>query len=226
MQCAAARPRASWWWSSAPKRLKSPPPPFRSPQTTVGSPRTTIGSPRWVFDEIRRRSRAARTGFWCYLAAVAGPTSLLGYAVGITCGPQFRFHPLAVIKDQEPQRNGSFPDADLATEGADKLAALTDNLKALAEEGLSPAVITAFGKQIATFRTLSTDENLLCAIGTNTAKREAALGAARTGLWQVSQSIARPYGNESPEYRSLTINEITRKSRCPKRCKYYSRPQA
>ena len=53
----------------------------------------------------------------------------------------------------------------------------------MAEEGLSPAMLTAFGKQITTFRALPTDENLLHTIGTNTAKRDAALGADRTSLW-------------------------------------------
>lgn len=116
------------------------------------------------------------------------------------------------MKDQEPQRNGSFADADLATECTAKLAALTDNRKALATEGLTPAMLTAFEQQIAAFRALSTDENLLYTIVTNTAKRDAALEAARTGLRQVAQPIARAYGNESPEYRSLAIGEITRKS--------------
>lgn len=116
------------------------------------------------------------------------------------------------MKDQEPQRNGNFTDADLATECTDKFAALTDNLKALADEGLAPAMLAAFDKQIAAFRALPTDENLLYAIVTNTTKRDAALEAARTGLRQVAQPIARAYGDQSPEYRSLAIGEITRKS--------------
>ena len=116
------------------------------------------------------------------------------------------------MKDQEPQRNGSFADADLATECTDKLAALTDNLPALAGEGLTPAMLTAFEKQLTAFRALPTDENLLYAIVTNTGKRDAALEAARTGLRQVAQPIARAFGDQSPEYRSLAIGEITRKS--------------
>ncbi|WP_210517649.1 hypothetical protein [Hymenobacter terricola] len=116
------------------------------------------------------------------------------------------------MKDQEPQRNGSFADADLATECTAKLAALTDNLKALADEGLTPAMLTAFEKQITAFQALPTDENLLYTVVKSTAKRDAALEAARTGLRQVSQPIARAYGNESPEYRSLAIGEVTRKT--------------
>ena len=116
------------------------------------------------------------------------------------------------MKDQEPQRNGSFADADLATECTDKHTALTDNLPALAGEGLTPAMLTAFEKQIADFRALPTDENLLYAIVTNTAKRDAALEAARTGLRQVAQPIARAYGDQSPEYRSLAIGEVSRKT--------------
>ncbi len=116
------------------------------------------------------------------------------------------------MKDQESQRNGSFADADLATECAEKLAALTANLAALADEGLTPAMLTAFEQLIAAFQALPTDENLLYAIGTNTTKRDAALEAARTGLRQVAQPIGRAFGDQSPEYRSLAIGEVTRKS--------------
>ena len=57
----------------------------------------------------------------------------------------YPFHlPTPVIKDQEPQRNGSLADADLSTECTDKLGALTDNLAALATEGLTAAMLTAF----------------------------------------------------------------------------------
>jgi len=116
------------------------------------------------------------------------------------------------MKDQDPQRNGSFPDADLATECIEKFEALTANLTALGEEGLTAAMLTAFKASIAAFQVLPTDENLLYAIGSNTTKRDAALEAARTGLRRVSQPIGRAYGDQSPEYRSLGIGEVTRKS--------------
>ncbi|MDQ2792679.1 MAG: hypothetical protein M3Y12_01525 [Bacteroidota bacterium] len=116
------------------------------------------------------------------------------------------------MKNQEPQRNGSFADADLATECIEKHDALSDNLKALADEGLKAAMLTAFRQQITAFQALPTDENLLYSIGTNTTRRDAALEAARTGLRQVSQPIGRAYGDQSPEYRSLAVGEVTRKT--------------
>ena len=116
------------------------------------------------------------------------------------------------MKDQEPQRNGSFADADLATECTDKLGALSDNQAALAEEGLTAAMLTGFQQQIAAFQALPTDENLLYAIGTNTTKRDAALETARTGLRQVAQPIGRAYGDQSPEYRSLAVGDVSRKT--------------
>jgi len=116
------------------------------------------------------------------------------------------------MKDQEPQRNGNFTDADLATECAEKFDALTANLAALTGEGLTPAMLTGFKEMIAGFQALPTDENLLYAISTNTLKRDAALEAARTGLRQVAQPVGRAYGDQSPEYRSLAIGEVTRKT--------------
>ncbi|WP_046245941.1 hypothetical protein [Hymenobacter terrenus] len=116
------------------------------------------------------------------------------------------------MKDQEPQRNGSFADADLATECSEKLAALTANLAALGVEGLTAAILTDFGQAIAAFQALPTDENMLYTIGISTGKRNTALEAARTALRQVAQPIGRAYGDQSPEYRSLGIGELTRKS--------------
>ena len=116
------------------------------------------------------------------------------------------------MKDTEPQRNGSFSDADLAADCDEHLAALTANLAALAGEGLTQKMLDTFGASIAAFRALPTDESLLNAIVTNTQRRDTALEAARSGLRHVSQPIARAFGDQSPEYRSLAIGEVTRKS--------------
>ena len=78
------------------------------------------------------------------------------------------------MKDNEPQRNGSFSDADLATDCDENLVALTDNLDALDEEGLTKEMLAAFSTDIAAFRALPTDESLLNTIGMNTQRRDAA----------------------------------------------------
>ncbi|MDB5233171.1 MAG: hypothetical protein JWR44_164 [Hymenobacter sp.] len=116
------------------------------------------------------------------------------------------------MKNQEPQRNGSFSDADLSTECVEKLEALAANLVALVEEGLTQPMLDDFKGRIATFQALPTDENLIYAIATNTAKRDTALEAARTGLRKVLQPISRAYGDQSPEYRSLAIGDVSRKT--------------
>ncbi|WP_046247106.1 hypothetical protein [Hymenobacter terrenus] len=116
------------------------------------------------------------------------------------------------MKDPEPQRNGSFSDADLAAECTEKHDALLANLPALAAEGLTQAMLTAFQQQIKAFQALPTDENMLYAIGTNTGKRDVALEAARTGLRHAANPIDRAYGDRSPEYRSLAVGNISRKT--------------
>ena len=116
------------------------------------------------------------------------------------------------MKAQEPQRNGSFSDADLATECREKFDALTANLTALAVEGLTAAMLTEFQVRIGAFQALPTDENLLYGVAANTTRRDEALEAARTGLRRVAQPIARAYNDQSPEYRSLGIGEVTRKT--------------
>jgi hypothetical protein len=116
------------------------------------------------------------------------------------------------MKSQEPQRNGSFTDVDLATECTKKYGALLDNLEQLTNEGLTEKMLRDFKEEIAAFQALPTDENLLYAIVGCTAKRDAALEAARTGLRRVLQPIGRAYGDQSPEYRSLAIGDVSRKS--------------
>ena len=116
------------------------------------------------------------------------------------------------MKSTDPQRNGSFSDADLATDCDENLVALTDNLKALQDEGLTAEMLKEFGSSIEAFRALPTDESLLNAVVMHTQRRDATLEAARSGLRHVSQPIGRAYGDQSPEYRSLAIGEVTRKS--------------
>ena len=115
------------------------------------------------------------------------------------------------MKDKAPERNGAFTDADLAADCDDRATACETYAKALAEEGLKPEMMVEFRAQILAFRKLPTDDNLAKQATAAVEDRDAALEAARTGLRKASQPIGRAYGNESPEYRSFDVGEVSRK---------------
>ena len=116
------------------------------------------------------------------------------------------------MKDKAPVRNGSLSDAELAADCDDRATACETYAVALTEEGLTPALVVNFRKENAAFRKLPTDDNLAKQATAAVEDRDAALEAARTGLRKASQPIGRAYGDESPEYRSFDVGEVSRKS--------------
>ena len=116
------------------------------------------------------------------------------------------------MKDKIPARNGSFSDADLAADCDTHADALEANLDALKEEGMTVKMLTDFRTSITSFRGLPTADGLTKNVTAAVGKRDTALEAARSGLRRASQPIGRAFGNESAEYRSFQVGEVSRKT--------------
>lgn len=116
------------------------------------------------------------------------------------------------MKNKEPERNGSFSDADLAADCDLRADHLEAQLAALKGEGMTADMITDFRKDILAFRKLPTEVNLSGLVTAAVDKRDAALEAARTGLRRAAKPLARAFGDESPEYKGLNVGEVSRKN--------------
>jgi len=116
------------------------------------------------------------------------------------------------MKNKEPERNGSFSDADLAADCDLRADHLEAHLPALQGEGMTAGMITEFRAATLAFRRLPTEVNLSGLVTAAVDKRDAALEAARTGLRRAAKPLSRAFGDESAEYRSLQVGEVSRKT--------------
>lgn len=116
------------------------------------------------------------------------------------------------MKDKTPDRNGSFADADLAADCDAHADALEAHLDQLSNEGMTAKMLVDFRTSITDFRGLPTADSFTKKVTAAVEKRDAALESARTGLRRASQPIGRAFGDESAEYRSFQVGEVSRKT--------------
>lgn len=116
------------------------------------------------------------------------------------------------MKSKVLERNGSFADSDLADDVDIRVAYMSENLVALAEEGLTVLMVGALRDDCLAFRQLPSEITLSNLVSTAVVTRDAALEAARTGLRTAARPIRRAFGDESPEYRSFSVGEVSHKT--------------
>ena len=112
------------------------------------------------------------------------------------------------MKEEPENRQSNLSDADLVADCTKRLVALRRDQAALADDGVTPARLDTFEADVLTLHKMPADKLDEQEKAVENQKRDGAMDDLRTVLRAVRGPVEDAYGDRSPQYKMLGLDEL------------------